>query len=110
MAPLEQDIDETMGPTLFLPATHTAEAHASFFTYENFDLAFHSTDDDEEEEEGGKHEWKTAALLESWDTWRATLSTGDVSLFDSRCLHSGGANTSPTPRVIAIPMMATDGQ
>jgi len=95
-----QDIDETMGPTLFLPATHTAEAHASFFTYENFDLAFHSTDDDEEEEEGGKHEWKTAALLESWDTWRATLSTGDVSLFDSRCLHSGGANTSPTPRAL----------
>ena len=33
-----QDVDASMGPTLFLPATHTAEAHAAFFTYDNFEV------------------------------------------------------------------------
>jgi hypothetical protein len=35
-----------MGPTLFLPRTHTAAAHADFYTYANFDLAFSSVDDE----------------------------------------------------------------
>ena len=34
--------------TLFLPATHTAEPHADFFTFETFDLVFDSGDDKED--------------------------------------------------------------
>jgi len=100
-----QDIDASMGPTLFLPATHTAAAHASFFTYDNFDLAFDSDGDDDGDGDGAAdaeddREARAVALLASWNTWRSTLCTGDVSLFDSRCLHSGAANTSPRPRVL----------
>ena len=41
-----QDIGPEMGPTLFLPRTHTAAAHADFYTYANFDLAFSSVDEE----------------------------------------------------------------
>ena len=95
-----QDIDEGMGPTVFLPATHTAEAHARFFTYENFDLAFNAFDDEEGEEEDATQTAKVEALLDKWGALRGQLGTGDVSLFDSRCLHAGGANTSPRRRVL----------
>ena len=97
-----------MGPTLFLPATHTAEAHAAFFTYDNFELAFDSADDDDDadgaagkEEDDELEAKRCAALLETWSAWRADLGTGDVSLFDSRCLHAGAANSSPRPRVLS---------
>jgi len=100
-----QDIDETMGPTIFLPATHNAEAHASFFTYENFDLAFTACDDEDGERESDDADRanRVAAAsrqLEKWRTWQGELGMGDVSLFDSRCLHAGGANTSGKPRVL----------
>ena len=96
-----QDIDETMGPTIFLPATHTTEAHEAFFTYENFEAAFSDCDDDEEEEEvDHEREARIAAILDAWSPWRGELSTGDVSLFDSRCLHAGGANVSQRQRVL----------
>jgi cation transport regulator ChaB len=98
-----QDIDETMGPTLFLPATHNSEAHSAFFTYENFDLAFDACDDDDDandDDANEEHATRVAALLDSWSTWRADLSAGDVTLFDSRCLHAGSANTSPRRRVL----------
>ena len=95
-----QDIDASMGPTLFLPATHSAEAHAEFFTYENFDLAFNTFDDEEGEEEDAAQTAKVEALLDKWGVLRGELGTGDVSLFDSRCLHAGGANTSPRRRVL----------
>lgn len=104
-----QDIDETMGPTIFLPGTHNAEAHASFFTYENFDLAFDAScdDDDGGGSDGDRDEGERAARvaaadkqLEKWRTWRGELGAGDVSLFDSRCLHAGGANTSDRPRIL----------
>lgn len=102
-----QDIEADMGPTLFLPATHTAEAHAAFFTYDNFELAFDSADDDDDDDGAtGKEEddeleaQRCAALLETWSAWRADLNTGDISLFDSRCLHAGAANASPRPRVL----------
>lgn len=95
-----QDIDESMGPTLFLPATHTAAAHDEFFTYENFDLAFNAFDDEEGEEEDAAQTAKVEALLDKWGVLRGELGTGDVSLFDSRCLHAGGANTSNRRRVL----------
>ena len=89
-----------MGPTLFLPATHTAEAHAEFFTYENFDLAFNAFDDEEGEEEDAALAASVAALLTKWGVWRGELQAGDVSLFDSRCLHAGDANTSQRRRAL----------
>ena len=101
-----QDIDETMGPTLFLPATHTAEAHASFFTYENFELAFDGDGDGGSNDGDGDDDERAARVaaadnqLERWRTWRGELGTGDVSLFDSRCLHAGGANTSDRRRIL----------
>ena len=95
-----QDIDATMGPTVFLPATHTAEAHKAFFTYENFEAAYSTRDEDEDEEVDDGLDARVAALLESWSPWRGELRTGDVSLFDSRCLHAGEANTSQRKRVL----------
>jgi len=65
-----QPIDESMGPTQFLPGTHTADAHAALRETE-------------------------ALLLESTPKVSALLGTGDATLFDSRVLHCGGANTSP---------------
>ena len=76
-----QDIDATMGPTRFLPGSHTAAAHA----------AFNSPED------GGKAK---LALLRSRPCWRGILGAGDVSLFDSRLLHCGGANESNRRRVL----------
>ena len=104
-----QDVDEAMGPTIFLPATHTAAAHSAFFTYDNFELAF--GDSTAEDDEAGETEEARAARvaaerearderLANWPIWRATLSTGDVSLFDSRCLHAGDANLSPRRRLL----------
>jgi ectoine hydroxylase-related dioxygenase (phytanoyl-CoA dioxygenase family) len=100
-----QDIDATMGATLFLPATHSAEVHSNFFTYDNFDLVFSSGDEEDEEYEVDEEvvrerEARMQALLEDWSAWRAELKAGDVSLFDSRCLHAGDANTSQRQRVL----------
>jgi len=95
-----QDVDASMGPTLFLPSTHTAEAHAAFFTYENFDLYISSTSDEDEDERDAEHETRVSAQLESLQPWRSELCTGDVSLFDSRCLHAGDANTSQRRRYL----------
>eukprot|EP00614_Pseudopedinella_elastica_P002329 CAMPEP_0172588946 /NCGR_PEP_ID=MMETSP1068-20121228/7769_1 /TAXON_ID=35684 /ORGANISM="Pseudopedinella elastica, Strain CCMP716" /LENGTH=277 /DNA_ID=CAMNT_0013384421 /DNA_START=183 /DNA_END=1017 /DNA_ORIENTATION=- len=97
-----QDIDATMGPTLFLPATHTAEAHAAFFDMENFE-AFTAWDEEDEDGDGeskATHALLGAAQLASWPTWRAELRAGDASLFDSRCLHAGDANASRQRRAI----------
>ena len=68
-----------MGPTIFLPRTHTSEAHALF-----------------DDREGEGHWW----LLEHSPQSLGVLSRGDVSLFDSRLLHCGAANTSPRRRVL----------
>ena len=105
-----QDVEPAMGPTLFLPATHTAEAHEEFFTYDNFELSFSAFSDEEEESEleQQQEDAESAAaraaaadeLLEKWSTWRSELSAGDVSLFDSRCLHAGDENASANPRIL----------
>ena len=74
-----QDIDATMGPTLFLRGTHTAEAHAAF------------------DADGRK---RTATALGSYPSWRGVINAGDVTLYDSRLLHCGGANESPRRRAL----------
>jgi hypothetical protein len=75
-----QDIDERMGPTVFLPATHCRESHAAF---------------NAPPETGAKQ-----ALLSSAPRRLATLGRGDAMLFDSRLLHCGSANESDARRVL----------
>jgi len=65
-----QDVDESMGATIFLPGTHTADAHAHF----EHDVAARD------------------ALLAKRLSTVALLKAGDASLFDSRTLHCGGLN------------------
>ena len=76
-----QDIDDAMGPTFFLPGSHTGDAHA----------AFNSRDD------GGREK---IALLRETPNARGLLETGDITLFDSRLLHGGGENESARRRVL----------
>ena len=75
-----QDVDEEMGPTVFLPGSQSAEAHAAFYA---------------DDASRAKSE-----LLRTSPQALGLLRTGDASLFDSRLLHAGGANTSPRRRVL----------
>ena len=72
-----QDVESDMGPTVFIPGSHTASAH----------LAFR-----EAGETGG------AALAAPHGV--ATLGAGDATVFDSRLLHCGGGNASDKRRVL----------
>jgi len=72
-----QDVDEAMGPTVFLPRTHTAPVHARF------------------NDEAGK-----AEVLKQSSQALGVLGNGDLSLFDSRLLHCGGANTAKKRRIL----------
>lgn len=70
-----QDIDEEMGPTTFLPATHEDEsAHAALRSPE-----------------------EKAALL-ARGRRVGTMPAGACTLYDSRLIHAGGANRSPRAR------------
>jgi hypothetical protein len=66
-----QDVTSHMGPTTFLPNTHTAAAHAEFDNVATRD-----------------------AMLEKLPNTNALLQSGDASVFDSRTMHCGGANDS----------------
>ena len=74
-----QDVDEDMGPTVFLPRTHFAPVHARF----------------NDKEGNGKNE-----LLKSAPQALGLLGRGDMSLFDSRLLHCGDANRSNKRRIL----------
>jgi Phytanoyl-CoA dioxygenase (PhyH) len=75
-----QDVTEDMGPTVYLPGTHTKEAHKQFF----------SGDDG-----GGGTPSPKDALLEANPKVLGLLRRGDCSLYDSRVLHCGSANRHP---------------
>ena len=64
-----QDIASPMGPTTFIPKTHTAASHAKFDDISQRD-----------------------AFLQNSSSVVALLKSGDASLFDSRTMHCGGAN------------------
>lgn len=64
-----QDVEADMGPTIFLPGTHTAEAHARLF------------DPAKKDEFLGGCEYK-----------QALLKRGDAVVMDSRTMHYGDAN------------------
>ena len=77
-----QLIDESMGPTTFLPSSHCEADHSTFNL----------------KGDGGEEAF--LAMLRSRCTYRGMLASGDATLFDSRVLHCGGANTSPRRRVL----------
>jgi hypothetical protein len=72
------DIEDAMGHTTFLPRTHTPQAHLLW-----------NTDQRQKER-----------FLESSNVVQSGLKKGDVSIFDSRVLHCGGANVSSKRRVL----------
>jgi len=72
-----QDITLDMGPTTWLPQTHTQKAHAQFMDKDQKDHLIQST----------------PAVL-------GTLSKGSCAIFDSRCLHCGTSNQSNQSRAL----------
>jgi ectoine hydroxylase-related dioxygenase (phytanoyl-CoA dioxygenase family) len=80
-----QDVQLDMGPTTWLPGTHTVDNHRIFRD--------ESTPDGQEENNKDK-------LLRTQPSVIGLLPKGSCGIFDSRLLHCGGANTSPTSRAI----------
>lgn len=72
-----QDIDESMGPTVWIPGTHTKDAHAKF--------------QDETPGYNGEDSSKDR-LLRTSPHVLGTLKKGSCAIFDSRLLHCGSAN------------------
>ena len=72
-----QDVTPEMGPTVFIPASHTREVHRVF-----------------------DNSKKVNSFLQSTPHLLSTLSTGSVAIYDSRTLHCGGANRGDQPRVL----------
>jgi ectoine hydroxylase-related dioxygenase (phytanoyl-CoA dioxygenase family) len=79
-----QDVQLDMGPTTWLPGTHTVDDHGLFR--------------DESAEEG--QETNKDKLLRTKPSVVGLLSKGSCGIYDSRLLHCGGANTSSTSRAI----------
>ena len=77
-----QDVDKSMGPTLYLPRTHTERSRAALW-------GFDPQDDDE-----------IAGMLSQSALRIPLLRAGDCILFDARTMHCGGANTSGKRRVL----------
>jgi len=69
-----QDVRLDMGPTTWLPRTHTASVHAEFT----------------------RDEASKDALLQLSPAVLGVLPKGCAAIFDSRTLHCGGANESPS--------------
>jgi hypothetical protein len=74
-----QDVTVEMGPTVFLPRSHTEACHE----------AYHSKDAPDMEE-----------VLRSHPCVTGIMRCGDAVVFDSRLLHCGSANTSSRRRVL----------
>ncbi len=80
-----QDVRLDMGPTTWLPGTHTAEAHEAFMDT-NVD--------------SGTGESRKDYLIRNKPAVLGTLSKGSCAIFDSRCLHCGTANKSNDSRAL----------
>ena len=78
-----QDVRLDMGPTAWLPGTHTAQAHDAF--KDNNSILGESRKD---------------ALVRNQPAVLGTLSKGSCAIFDSRCLHCGTANKSGDSRAL----------
>lgn len=80
-----QDITLDMGATVWLPGTHTPDSHKKFR--------------DSESPVGGGESTKDK-LLRTQPSALGTLTKGSCAIFDSRCLHCGGANRSADSRAL----------
>lgn len=81
-----QEVAPDMGPTVFIPGSHTAGAHLAF-------------------REAGERGGPALAAPNGV----ATLGTGDATVFDSRLLHCGGGNDSDRRRVLFYFSFEVDG-
>jgi ectoine hydroxylase-related dioxygenase (phytanoyl-CoA dioxygenase family) len=82
-----QDIDETMGPTVWMPGTHTIDAHNRFFETGR-DVSSTQTDTSSP---------KNEILKSSKSIIGAPLPKGSCVIFDPRVLHCAGANVCDDP-------------
>eukprot|EP00747_Dinoflagellata_sp_TGD_P018440 gnl/TRDRNA2_/TRDRNA2_126491_c1_seq1.p1 gnl/TRDRNA2_/TRDRNA2_126491_c1~~gnl/TRDRNA2_/TRDRNA2_126491_c1_seq1.p1 ORF type:complete len:412 (+),score=69.85 gnl/TRDRNA2_/TRDRNA2_126491_c1_seq1:100-1236(+) len=73
-----QDVSVEMGPTLYIPGTHTEKAHSEFF----------------QPSSQGEMPATKAALLRRTPFVISTLGAGDCAVYDSRVLHAGTENTA----------------
>lgn len=80
-----QDVTLEMGPTCWLPGTHTQDAHDRF---------------KDETSPGENMDSPKDALLRSRPVALGALSKGACGIYDSRLLHAGTANRSDSPRAI----------
>jgi hypothetical protein len=78
-----QDIDVTMGPTVWMPGTHTIDAHNRFF----------ETGRDEQSTKTDDYSPKNDILSKSKAVLGAPLPKGACVIFDPRVLHCAGENT-----------------
>lgn len=81
-----QDIDEAMGPTVWMPGTHTLQAHNQFFET-GIDAASTRTDAASPKDK----------LLRSSKSLMGTIPQGSCVIFDPRVLHCAGGNSCPDP-------------
>jgi ectoine hydroxylase-related dioxygenase (phytanoyl-CoA dioxygenase family) len=80
-----QNVQPDMGPTTWLPGTHTLQAHTLF---------------QDESTPAGQLESSKDKLLRTRPAVLGVLPKGSCGIFDSRLLHCGGANESETSRAI----------
>jgi ectoine hydroxylase-related dioxygenase (phytanoyl-CoA dioxygenase family) len=80
-----QDMTLDMGPTCWLPGTHTRQVHEAFQDESSRDENTDSPKD---------------ALLRSQPSVLGVLPKGSCGIFDSRLLHAGTANRTNTSRAI----------
>lgn len=81
-----QDVTIEMGPTLYLPGTHTKECHTAFY---GGDLQVgHDTS-------GMRPPPICEDFLRSREVVWADLKAGDLALYNQQVLHCGSANESP---------------
>ncbi len=81
-----QDIDESMGPTVWMPGTHTVESHNRFFETGN-DPTSTRTDSYSPKDD----------ILQSSKSVVGTIPKGACVIFDPRVLHCAGGNTCQDP-------------
>ena len=80
-----QDVDIEMGPTVYLPGTHTKEEHT----------AFYGGDLDRGRDTTGQRQSPIAEeYLASKEVKLGLLKKGDVALYNQQVLHCGSANDS----------------
>jgi ectoine hydroxylase-related dioxygenase (phytanoyl-CoA dioxygenase family) len=75
-----------MGPTIFLPGTHTKEAHTAFYG---------GSLEAGRDKMGLRIPPIPEAFLRSCPVRLSTLRAGDVALYNQQVLHCGSANDSP---------------